>query len=119
MGTIALFLIAAGGIVMSLLYPGEDFEGGRSILSILAISAAIASVGAPATIALSAAERGKAIAGLSLTSCVLGSIVVWMFLVRWGLTGAAIGILITDLLGTAARWALLLSGGRNPHMRKT
>jgi O-antigen/teichoic acid export membrane protein len=117
MGAFAMFLIMGGSFILPLLFPGEDFAGGQNILSILALSSAIAAMGAPATIALSAAERGRAIAGLSFAICLLGSITVWLLLLRWGLMGAAIGILITESVGAAARWALFLLGIRLTHIR--
>ncbi len=118
MGAFAVLLTAGGGIIMPLLFPGEDFAGGRTILSILALSSAISALGAPATIALSATERGRAIAGLSFAICILGSAAVWLLLLQWGLFGAVIGILVTECAGTAARWALFLSGSRIPPVHK-
>lgn len=118
MGGFAIVLMTGGSLLMRLLFPGEGFEGGTGVLSILAISSAVSALGAPATIALSAAERGRIIAALSLGICILGSLAVWLMLLRWGLMGAAFGILITELLGTTARWALFLSGNRIARVRK-
>ena len=118
MGAFAMFVIMSGNLILPLLFPGEDFAGGQDVLSILALSSAISAMGAPATIALSAAERGQAIAGLSFAICLLGSVAVWLLLQQWALMGAAIGILITESIGAAARWALFLYGGRITHIRK-
>ena len=117
MGGFALVLMASGSLIMRMLFPGEGFEGGTGVLSILALSSAVSALGAPATIALSVAERGRMIAGLSVGICIVGSLAVWLLLLQWGLTGAAIGILITELLGTMARWALFLSGNRITRVR--
>lgn len=110
MGAFTLVLYLGGGFLLADLFPGKDFAGGTDVLSILALSSAVSALGAPATIALSASERGRAIAALSFGACVFGSAVVWLLLPRWGLPGAAFGMLATECLGTLARWALFLSG---------
>ena len=114
MGTFTLLLFLAGEWLMTLLFVQENYSGHAGLLGLLALAAAIAAMGAPATIALSAVERGRAIAALSFGTCVLGSIAVWFLLNRWGLMGAACGILVTETLGTIARWALFLKGGQVP-----
>ncbi len=118
MGAFALLLGLGGGLLMSYLYPGLDFTGGSQVLILLASSAAVAALGAPATIALSALERGRAMAALSLAICCAGAVTVWILLLEWGLVGAAIGILATEVLGTLARWSLFLLGGRSPPVSK-
>lgn len=113
MGAFALILGAGGGLLVPLLYPDLDFTGEGRVLFLLAIAAAIAALGAPATIALSALERGRAIAVLSIVICCAGAVTVWLLLLEWGLVGAAMGILATETLGTIARWSLFLFEGRS------
>ena len=103
-------------MLMVLLFARQNYGEHAVLLGILALAAAIAAMGAPATIALSAVERGRSIAALSFGTCALGSIAVWVFLSRWGLQGAACGILVTETLGTMARWTLFLSSSKFPQM---
>ncbi len=112
MGGFAILVHAFGPQLMSLLFPSKDFAGGPEVLSVLALSSAVAALGAPATIALSAAERGRPIAFLAFAAFMLGTIVATVLLLRYGLIGAVWGILLTEALGTLARWALFLSGNR-------
>ena len=116
MGAFTVLLLLAGEMLMVLLFARQNYGEHAVLLGILALAAAIAAMGAPATIALSAVERGRSIAALSFGTCALGSIAVWVFLSRWGLQGAACGILVTETLGTMARWTLFLSSSKFPQM---
>lgn len=110
----AVFIFFAGETIMSLLYSGEAYANQGNVLTILAVASvagAIGAFGGPAAIALQSTERGPAIAGIAVATCLLGSLVTWLFISLWGLTGAAWGILITESLGAAGRWFYFLRSG--------
>jgi O-antigen/teichoic acid export membrane protein len=115
MGAFALLLVLAGRALLGLLFPAIGQEDASIILIVLAVASVFGSLGAPATIALSAIERGRAIAGLSVFALALGTVAVIALLPLYGLLGAAIGMLAVEIVGSVMRWALLLratsSGG--------
>jgi O-antigen/teichoic acid export membrane protein len=111
MGAFTAFVASFGAVLMTYLFPGEAYSGGTGILTILSLSAAVGALGGPATVALATLERGRAQAAVSLAACVLGSALVWVLMVEWGLEAAAAGILLTDCVSSLARWIIFLHAG--------
>ncbi len=99
-------------MLLLLLFPGRLWPMPPRFSLVLAVSSAVSAAAAPATIALTADERGRAIAGLSFATFVIGSVAVVSLLPAYGLLGAAFGMLAVDVLGTLTRWALFLRGGK-------
>jgi O-antigen/teichoic acid export membrane protein len=112
MGAFTIFILLFGEVFMNHLYPGGEYAGHTHVLSILALSATVAAIGAPAAIALTTTEHGRAAAGVAVGTCFLGSILVWLLMSNWGLVGATYGILLTEIIGSLGRWALFLLIGR-------
>jgi O-antigen/teichoic acid export membrane protein len=107
----AVFIYFFGETIMSLLYAGDEYANQGAVLTVLALASVAGAVGAfggPAAIALQSAERGPAIAGISVATCLFGSLVTWFFISSWGLSGAAWGLLVTESVGAAGRWLLFL-----------
>jgi O-antigen/teichoic acid export membrane protein len=112
------FIAVAGDRVMGMIYPDPAYAGNGHILTLLALSAAVASLGGPATIALSVAELGKAIAGVALATFVGGILFITPMMMAYGITGAVIGVLTTELFGTALRWFLVVKLLATDHSSK-
>ena len=111
MTVFAIFIFFAGESIMSVLYPGKEYANQGPVLTVLAVASvagAIGAFGGPAAIALQSAERGPAIAGIAITTCVFGSLTTWFLISIWGLTGAAWGLLVTETAGATGRWLLFL-----------
>jgi O-antigen/teichoic acid export membrane protein len=112
MMSFTIFIYFAGETIMSILYAGKEYTNKGPVLTVLALASvagAVGAFGAPAAIALQSAERGPAIAGIAVATCVSGSLVSWLFISFWGLTGAAWGLLVIETVGAAGRWLLFLS----------
>ncbi len=110
----ALALYFAGDMLLVGLFPSIVTGHGPAILALLAAAAAAGAAGSPATIALSAAERGPLIAVLSFASFIAGSVAVILLLPVYGLLGAALGMLLVEVLGAAARLLLFLRATSSP-----
>ena len=108
MAAFALLLLFAGEDIMEVFFNGAEYKGYGSILAVLAIASASAAVGAPASIALAAAERARAVASVMALTAALNLILVTWLITRWGLLGAACGVLLAETAGTAGRWVALI-----------
>jgi len=98
-----------GDDVMRLLYPGAEYHGHAHVLAMLAVAALAAAIGAPASIALAAAERARALAGVMTVTAILNLVLVSALLPRWGLLGAAYGMLAAEVVGSVGRWITFLT----------
>lgn len=106
-----IFIYFAGETVMSLIYPGENYANQGPVLTVLALASmagAIGSVGAPAAIALQSAERGQAAAAAAAATCVIGILASSILIPRFGLAGAAWGLLVTETIGSVSCWLLFI-----------
>jgi O-antigen/teichoic acid export membrane protein len=106
---LCLLVIGFGENAMQILYSGKEFSGNGHVLAVLAISSLAAAIGAPASIALACAERGRAVAVVMIATSILNVLLVWLLIVNWGILGAAYGALIGEVLGSFARWAAFLA----------
>jgi O-antigen/teichoic acid export membrane protein len=108
MAVFCFIIFVAGEPIMAALYHAPEYAGNGHILVVLTISAMAAAVGVPASIALASAERAHAVAGVTAVSAILSVILVWLFMSRWGLLGAAYGVLIAEITGSIGRWLAFL-----------
>jgi O-antigen/teichoic acid export membrane protein len=115
MAAFTALVFALGSELMRLLYADDVYQGHGHTLTVLALGAMAAAAGAPASIALAAAERARAIAIATAGATLLNIVLVWALMTGWGLIGAAYGILIAEIAGSAGRWIAFLvvvpSGG--------
>jgi O-antigen/teichoic acid export membrane protein len=108
MSIFCLVIFFAGEPLMITLYHGPEYAGNGHILTVLTVSALAAAVGVPASIALASAERARAVAAVTAVSAVLSVVLVWLFMSRWGLLGAAYAVLIAEIIGSGGRWLAFL-----------
>lgn len=102
-------LIAFGGErAMHFLFHGPHYEGQGHTLLVLALALLASALGMPAANALAAIERSHAIFWASLIAMVVTLVLVWLLMLKWGLEGAAYGLLAGNAVGTLARWAAFL-----------
>jgi O-antigen/teichoic acid export membrane protein len=107
----ALFcvLVAFGGErAMHLLFHGPQYEGQGHTLLVLALALLPSALGMPAANALAAIERPHGIFWASLAAMVVTVVLVWFLMLKWGLVGAAYGLLAGNAVGTLGRWAAFL-----------
>ena len=67
-----------------------------------------AALGMPAATALATIERPHALFWASLIAMVVTVVLVWFLMLKWGLVGAAYGLLAGNAVGTLGRWAAFL-----------
>ncbi len=94
-----------GQQIMSALYPktGDTWH----LLIVLAVSAMLASAGAPAAIALASANKAANLALVAGFAALFNLAIVVVLMPIGGLLGAAYGTLLAELVGTAGRWIAL------------
>jgi O-antigen/teichoic acid export membrane protein len=109
MSVFCAFVVLAGEKVMGLLYPGAEYRGHSQILTVLALSALVAAIGVPASIALASTERTRAVAAVMTFTAVLNVALTWMLMTHWGLLGAAYAVLIAEGVGSVGRWFAFLA----------
>lgn len=102
-----------GETVVQWLFANPDYRGNGHTLNVLALAALAAAVGVPAAIALASAERARAVAVVMTSAAVLNVILVWLLMTKWGLLGAAYGILMAEVAGSLGRWIAFLGLVRN------
>jgi O-antigen/teichoic acid export membrane protein/tRNA A-37 threonylcarbamoyl transferase component Bud32 len=109
---LALFCVAVvvfGDIVMHALYPSKEYAGQGDTVTVLALAILVMAVGIPAISALTSMERPRAIFWSGLWAAAVTVVVLWSLMPNLGLVGAAYGVLVGNLVRTAARWIALLS----------
>jgi hypothetical protein len=110
-GILAVFCVAVlfkGEDVMRLLYPGEEYAGQGDTLTVLAFALLAFVVAMPPTNALASLERPHGIFWNALVALVLTAVFVVFLVEKWGLIGAAYGLLIGNLANSAGRWIAFL-----------
>lgn len=103
-----VFIALAGQPIMSILYPGPEYQGNGATLVALGLSALATAVGLPASNALVSAERPR----LQALSTVLGTAAAVLFAValmaKWSLFGATLGLFLGNAVGAMFRITALL-----------
>lgn len=108
MSLFVVLMIGAGEYLATLLFGALAFADMHILIAILGVSAAIGAIGAPASIALSAAEGAREV-GYSMTVVALLSIgAAAALLPTAGLIVAAWGFLVVEAIGCGLRWAMLV-----------
>jgi O-antigen/teichoic acid export membrane protein len=109
---LALFCAAVvlfGDVGMHILYPGKEYAGQGHTVTVLALGMLVMAVGTPASSALTSMERPWVIFWSGLWATALTVVLVLSLMPKWGLVGAACGVLAGNLVRTATRWIALLS----------
>ena len=109
MGSFCVAIFVLGEDVMRLLFPGPQYSGHDRVLQVLGLAALASAIGVPASIGLATVERVRAVAGVMTFTAVLNAVLVSLLMAKWGLLGAAYGVLVADLVGSLARWAAFLA----------
>ena len=102
--TFSLAIFVGGEQAMRILYQGKEFEGLGQTLTVLALAMSVGALGMPASIALATMERPRAIVIVTMVAAVLAIALVWALMTKWGLLGAAYGMLAGSIAGAVGRW---------------
>jgi O-antigen/teichoic acid export membrane protein len=111
MAAFTVLVLLFGDALMHLFYPGSEYEGNGHTLVVLAAASMVAAVGAPAAVALMTAGHARSVAIIGAITAVLTCVLVGLMLSKWGLIGAAYGLLIAESVGNVARWTAFLTIG--------
>jgi hypothetical protein len=103
-----LLAFFAGDDLMRVLYHGREYEGHGAVVTLLALATFASSVGTPASNALASMERPRAIFCVGAAAAVLTVVLVWWWMAGWGLLGAACGLLVGSIVGSAGLWTSFL-----------
>jgi O-antigen/teichoic acid export membrane protein len=104
MTAFSLAVFFGGEHVMRLLFHGKEFEGHGQTLVVLALAMSSGALGTTASIALATMERPRVIIAISTVEAVLTATLVWVLMTKWGLLGAAYGMLAGNVYGSVGRW---------------
>ena len=108
MAALCLVIFVAGDQIIGLLYPRGGFDGGANLTFLLALSILATALSMPASNALAAMERPRAIVAVGVAGAIASVVMVFLFLLQWGLIGAAWGFLLGNALGLVGRWVALV-----------
>ena len=98
----------AGDDLMRVLYHGHEYEGHGAVITLLALATFASSIGTPASNALASMERPRAIFGVGAAAAVLTVVLVWSWMAASGLPGAACGLFVGSMVGSAGLWTSFL-----------
>jgi O-antigen/teichoic acid export membrane protein len=104
-----LLVLSAGEEVMRFLYHGNEYEGHGHTIAVLAFATLASAIGMPASNALATMERPRAIVGVGIVGALLTVVLIWGLMAQWGLVGAAYGLLIANVFGSAGLWLAFLT----------
>jgi O-antigen/teichoic acid export membrane protein len=100
----SLAILVGGDHMMQLLYHGKEYEGHGHTLTILALALLATATGMPASFGLATMGRPRAIVVVGVIAAFLSVILICLLMMKWGLLGAAYGLLAGNLAGTIGRW---------------
>jgi len=104
MTAFTLAVLLAGEHVMRFLYHGAEYEGHGQMLTVLALALFAGAVAAPPSFALATMERPRPIVTTGVFGAGITVALIWVLMMRWGLLGAAYGLLGGSAAGSVARW---------------
>ncbi len=99
-----LAVLVGGDYVMRFLYHGKEYEGLGHTLTVLALGVFATTVGFPASFGLATMGRPRAIVVVGIITAALTVVLIWLLMLKWGLLGAAYGLLAGNVAGTVGRW---------------
>jgi O-antigen/teichoic acid export membrane protein len=108
---VALFCLAVSmpGIdFVQFLYRGQDYANQTQTVIVLSIGMLAMAIGLPATNTLTSMGRGFAIFWTAAMATAITLVLVWQLQRHFGLTGAAYGILVGNIVRTGARWTIFI-----------
>jgi O-antigen/teichoic acid export membrane protein len=100
----SLAVLLAAEQVMGFLYHGKEFDGHGQTLVVLALAMSAGTLGTAASIALATMKRPRAIIAITTIGAALTVPLVWVLMTKWGLLGAAYGMLAGNVTGAVGRW---------------
>jgi O-antigen/teichoic acid export membrane protein len=111
-GAMILFCTAVwfgGETVMRLLYHGQQYEGHRQVVTVLAVAVLASAVGMPASNGLAIIERPNAIFKSGVVAVCVSVVLILCLVSHWGLVGAAYGFLAGNVVASSGRWIAFLA----------
>lgn len=103
-----LVILFAGEYVLQLFFTQQDYVGHGDVLVALALWQLAHAIGIPASNSLSAMERVRVNFYTGLAGTCIAALFITLLMMKWGLLGAAIGLLIGSACRSAMRWAVFL-----------
>lgn len=117
-GVMALFclvIVIGGDSLMRVVYHSPEYVGQGHVVTVLALAVMAGAAGAPASNALASMERPRAIVLATSVGTVVSIAVIWTLSLKWGLLGAAYGMLAGNAAGSLSRWTAFLIVLDRPH----
>jgi O-antigen/teichoic acid export membrane protein len=90
--------------IMRRLYLGDQYQGHGHVIVILALALLTYALGIPATQALASIERPEVVFKATCISLGISVVLIPVLILAFGLTGAAYGNLVANLISTVGRW---------------
>lgn len=109
---LALFCAAVllfGDPLIRALYKGPEYAGNADTVSLLAIGMLAMAVGMPANNALISMQRPQSLFWTAVLATSATAASVWGLVGPWGPMGAAVAVLIGNIIRSGVRWSLVLT----------
>jgi O-antigen/teichoic acid export membrane protein len=107
-----LLLAVTGEQLLHVLFHGDDYAGYGHVVTVLALATLATAIGMPASNALAAMERPRAIVVVGGFGVIVTVATMAVLMLRWGLLGAAYGDLAGSAVGAVGRWLAFLAVAR-------
>jgi O-antigen/teichoic acid export membrane protein len=104
MAPLILAVLVAGDTTLRFLFRGNEFEGLGHTLTVLVAATLMGALTMPPSNALAAMERVRAIFITDILAATLTVVCVSLFVIQWGLLGAAYGWLAGTVADAVGRW---------------
>ena len=107
-----LLLTIAGEQLLHILFYGGDYAGYGHLVAVLGFATLATAIGMPASNALAAMERPRAIVVVGGFGVIVTIAAMAALMLRWGVLGAAYGDLAGSVVGALGRWLAFLAVAR-------
>jgi O-antigen/teichoic acid export membrane protein len=94
--------------LLRLLYGWDAYGAHANVLRSLTVASFVGSLGVAPSLALSAAGHARMAAGIMIASAAVNVVLVSSLLPHFGIAGAAYGVLASEIVTAAVRWAAFL-----------
>ena len=98
-----VLVLVGGKSALAVVFPNQDLTGHTDVLVVLSLGMLATAAGMPSSKGLAVMDQPRAVFGSGLLALVVTVVLVTLLASSFGLTGAAVGVLLGNLTGSIAR----------------